>query len=148
MCPAKWVQSIKCRGHGCFICILLFLAWRQIFLFFLGLCLMDFRIGPWPFQGLGVLGYCTLPCACDELFISFLKACCQCLLKSILLTLDFSLAPIRGLSSSYSIYIYIKENNQLIFLLNENNLLINIIRNQLQHLLRATARMLLVSPYL
>ena len=63
MRPTKWAQSIECRGDKCFICILPFLAWRQIFLLFLGLCLMVHKTGPRPFRGhvniLGVLGYCN-----------------------------------------------------------------------------------------
>ena len=63
MRPTKWAQSIECGGDRCFICILPFLAWRQIFLLFLGLCLMVHKTGPRPFRGhvniLGVLGYCN-----------------------------------------------------------------------------------------
>ena len=64
MWSVKWVQSIECEGDGCFIYILLFLAWWQIFLLFLSLCPMVFRTSPRPFWGhfniLGVLGYCSL----------------------------------------------------------------------------------------
>ena len=64
MRPVKWVQSIECGDDVCFIYILLFIAWRKIFLLFLSLCLMVFRTSPRPFRGhfniLEVLVYCSL----------------------------------------------------------------------------------------
>ena len=44
---AKWVQSIECGCDGCFIYILPFFARWQIFLLFLGLCSVVFRISTW-----------------------------------------------------------------------------------------------------
>ena len=61
--PAKCVQSFECKGDGCFIYIIPFFACQQIFLLFLGLCLMVFKTGLRPSRGhksvLGVFGHCS-----------------------------------------------------------------------------------------
>ena len=105
MWSVKWVQSIECEDDGCFIYILLFLAWWQIFLLFLSLCPMVFRTSPRPFWGhfniLGVLGYCSL---------LVLMMSCLYFSKDLLLVLSevyssniglLLLVPILGFSSSH-----------------------------------------------
>lgn len=102
MQSAKWVQSIECGGDECFIYILPFLIWWQIFILFFSLYLMVFKTGSWYFWGhvsiLRVLGHRSLPV--------FVMSCLYLSWGLVLLTLNFSHMPLFSDSRPPTMYIY------------------------------------------
>ena len=113
---AKWVQSIECEGDGYFILIPPFPAWRQIFLLFLGLCLMVFKIGSRPFQWhvsiLEVLEHCSLLVLVMS-YLYFLEDLLSVLSEVCSSDLGLlPLAPALDFSSSHNIHITQKKKKK------------------------------------